>query len=162
MKTLRDLKTPAIKNSITGALLLCGGLLACVVAAQTPSSKPDPRAEETRRIVTSLDGSTLYKTYCAVCHGPGAKGDGPMAKMLVAKTPDLTRVAERHGGKFPRPLMEGVISGETLPAAGLPSGHGTREMPVWGPIFSQVSWDTDLGRVRVDNLARYIETLQTK
>jgi len=42
------------------------------------------------------------------------------------------------------------------------AGHGTREMPVWGPIFSQVDRDQDLGRVRIDNLARYLASLQTK
>jgi hypothetical protein len=34
-------------------------------------------------------------------------------------------------------------------------------MPVWEPIFSQVGQDQDLGRVRIDNLARYLENLQT-
>jgi hypothetical protein len=35
-------------------------------------------------------------------------------------------------------------------------------MPVWGPIFSQVAWDQDLGRMRVYNLAKYLEALQSK
>ena len=26
----------------------------------------------------------------------------------------------------------------------------------WGSIFSQIAWDQDLGRVRVDDLARYL------
>jgi mono/diheme cytochrome c family protein len=148
-----------MKKAMTGGLLACGGLLVWVVsAAQNPPAKPAPKPQETVRVTNSLDGSTLYNAYCAVCHGPGAKGDGPMAKMLVAKTPDLTRIAERQSGKFPRVRVEGIISGE----AALSSGHGTREMPIWGPIFSQVSWDMDLGRVRVDNLARYIESLQEK
>jgi len=51
-----------------------------------------------------------------------------------------------------------LISGEEAVGA----GHGTREMPVWGPIFSQVGQDQDLGRVRIDNLARYLESLQTQ
>ena len=34
-------------------------------------------------------------------------------------------------------------------------------MPVWGPIFSQVTRnDMDLGRVRVDNLTRYLRDIQ--
>jgi hypothetical protein len=35
-------------------------------------------------------------------------------------------------------------------------------MPIWKFIFSQVGPDVDLGRVRIDNMARYIESLQTK
>jgi hypothetical protein len=78
--------------------------------------------------------------------------------MLTVKTPDLTRVAEHHGGQFPRTRIEGIISGEVV----LASGHGTREMPIWGPVFSKIDRDMDLGRVRVDNLARYLESVQQK
>jgi hypothetical protein len=35
-------------------------------------------------------------------------------------------------------------------------------MPVWGPIFSEVSWDQDLGRVRIYSLAMYLEAIQVK
>ena len=40
------------------------------------------------------------------------------------------------------------------------SGHGSSEMPVWGPIFSRVTNDVDLGRVRIDNLSRYLRDIQ--
>jgi hypothetical protein len=71
---------------------------------------------------------------------------------------DLTRIAARNGGSFPLVRVRNVISGEEA----LGAGHGTREMPVWGPTFSQVGQDQDLGRVRIDNLARYPVSLQTK
>ncbi len=53
-------------------------------------------------------------------------------------------------------VSRGFISGEEP----LPRGHGTDEMPVWGPVLSQVEADRDLGRVRIDNLARYLQQLQ--
>jgi hypothetical protein len=81
-----------------------------------------------------------------------------MAKSLKVAPPDLTRIAMRHGGRFPMARIQRIISGEEP----LPAGHGTREMPVWGPIFSQIAWDQDLGRARVDNLTKYIEGMQTK
>ena len=81
-----------------------------------------------------------------------------MAKALKKAPDDLTHIAARNGGEFPLPRVRNVISGEEV----LSSGHGTREMPVWGPIFSQVGPDQDLGRVRIDNLARYLESLQSK
>jgi len=81
-----------------------------------------------------------------------------MAQSLKVRPPDLTRIAVRNGGKFPLPRVERIISGEQE----LPAAHGTREMPLWGPIFSEIAWDQDLGRVRVDNLARYLADLQTK
>jgi hypothetical protein len=80
-----------------------------------------------------------------------------MAKSLKVSVADLTRIAMRNGGTFPRMRMEQIILGEDIP-----SGHGAREMPLWGPVFSQVTADQDLGRVRVDNLARFIEGMQIK
>jgi hypothetical protein len=81
-----------------------------------------------------------------------------MAKALKTAPSDLTRITARNNGMFPLAKVRRIISGEDS----LGAGHGTKEMPVWGPIFSQVSWDLDLGRVRIDNLARYLETLQGK
>lgn len=149
-----------MKAAITGAALACGVLAACWYGAaqNSPAATGSVPTMEQTRLINSLDGAKLYSAYCAVCHGPVAKGDGPMSKILVVETPDLTRIAKRHGGKFPRAEIAGIISGEISYS----SGHGTREMPVWGPIFSQVSWDMDLGRVRTDNLARYLESLQEK
>jgi hypothetical protein len=81
-----------------------------------------------------------------------------MAQSLKIRPSDLTRISARNGGSFPLARISKVISGEEQ----VPNGHGTREMPLWGPIFSQVAWDTDLGRVRVDNLARYLRDTQGK
>ena len=81
-----------------------------------------------------------------------------MAKSLNKKTPDLTRIVLRKGEEFPLTRVQRIISGEEQ----LPAGHGSREMPVWGPVFSQVAWDQDLGRIRIYDLAKYIETLQVR
>lgn len=81
-----------------------------------------------------------------------------MAQALRTPPADLTLISMRYGGDFPLARVSQIISGEVQ----LPSGHGTRAMPVWGPIFSQVERDRDLGRVRIDNLARYLRDLQTK
>lgn len=148
-----------MRTMVTGGILASGVLgLWMFGSAQNATKRAVPKVEETTRVINSLDGPTLYNTYCAVCHGLDARGDGPMSKMLTKATPDLTRVAEHHGGKFPRMQIENIISGETV----VPGGHGSRDMPIWGPIFSQVAWDMDLGRVRVDNVTRYLETLQEK
>src|SRR5207248_2546632 len=116
------------------------------------------KAPEPDRLIVSVEGPALFKAYCAVCHGADAKGSGPMANSLKALPADLTRISARNGGTFPLARLRRVISGEEV----IPGGHGSREMPVWGPIFSQVDRDQDLGRVRVDNLARYLQTLQAK
>ena len=48
-------------------LSLCVGLLA---SAQAP--------QEGDHVIPSLDGQTLFVTYCAVCHGKAADGTGPI------------------------------------------------------------------------------------
>ena len=64
-----------------------------------------------------------------------------MALSLRTPPSDLTRIAARNGGVYPLARIERIISGEEQ----VPGGHGSRAMPVWGPIFSQISWDQDLG-----------------
>ena len=137
------------------ALIVLGWLLFQPAAAW---QKPEPQPSETVHLIDSIQGPALFNAYCAVCHGKDGKGGGAMAGSLKVKPADLTRIALRNGGKFPMARVQRIISGEEP----LPASHGPREMPVWGPIFSQIAWDQDLGRVRIDNLARYIEQMQTK
>ena len=138
--------------------MISRGIGALSIAAMTfglawQAQRADPSKE---RLIASVQGRDLYKTYCAACHGPDAKGDGPKAATLKIPPPDLTRISARHGGTFPLKLIERIISGEEE----LPHGHGP--MPVWGPVFSQVDRDQDLGRLRIDNLARYLKDMQSK
>ena len=132
-----------------GALSIGGAIFGLAWSAQGADPPKD-------RLIASIRGRDLYKTYCAECHGPKAKGDGPKAATLKVSPPDLTRISERHGGTFPLMLIERIISGDEE----LPHGHGP--MPVWGPVFSQVDRDQDLGRIRIDNLARYLRDIQSK
>ena len=57
--------------------------------------------------------------------------DGPVASTLRTHRPDLTTLARRNGGAFPRDRVRGFIEGTGRPLA----AHGTTEMPVWGPMF---------------------------
>ena len=139
-------------SGIARACLVCACLTWGVADAQKrPNAEAPP-------LIESVEGADLYGAYCAVCHGKDAKGGGPMAAALRAATPDLTGIAKRSGGKFPVERVRGIIAGEVE----LPQGHGTREMPVWGPVFSRVTWDRDLGPVRLRNLTAFLEKLQSK
>jgi mono/diheme cytochrome c family protein len=148
-------------NRTTLGALITGAALACVVAfAWSPqgATKNQGSKQEDARLIESIQGPALYKAYCASCHGTDAKGGGAMAKSLKVPPADLTRISARNAGKFPLMRIDRIISGEEQTG----SSHGTREMPVWGSIFSQVTRDQDLGRVRIDNLARYLRDIQTK
>jgi mono/diheme cytochrome c family protein len=140
-----------MNRKTTRVLTLCGALL----GAANGWAQSQPASE---RLIESIQGPALYQAYCAVCHGKDAKGNGPLAATLKTTPADLTRLAAHQSGKFPLVAVRNIISGD---AQSGPS-HGPRSMPVWGPIFSQVTNDQDLGRVRIDNLARYLETIQVK
>jgi mono/diheme cytochrome c family protein len=142
-----------MRAMVVWSLIAAGALSAVLVRGAQSQEAPS----ESTRLITSIQGPALYKAYCAVCHGPSGAGNGPMANSLKVQPSDLSRIARRNGGTFPRMRMERIILGEESVTE-----HGTREMPLWGPIFSQVTSDQDLGRVRVDNLARYIEGMQKK
>jgi mono/diheme cytochrome c family protein len=141
-------------RKLTGGLACYGVLLACALSLARNQKEPGA----TTRLIESIQGPALYRAYCTVCHGPIGTGNGPMAKSLKVKPADLTRITARNGGKFPLVRVQKIITGEEP----MPGAHGPRTMPVWGPIFSQIAWDQDLGRIRVYNLARFIEGLQAK
>jgi mono/diheme cytochrome c family protein len=104
-----------------------------------------------------LDGGKIFSNYCASCHGVNGNGDGPVAPALKTKVPDLTTLARRNRGTFPATRVRGIIAGDERYAA-----HGSREMPVWGPIFHQIEYDRDLGYVRLQNVTEYLGSIQKK
>jgi mono/diheme cytochrome c family protein len=132
---------------IAGSLLLLG-------AVKYPQQEQEYEAPT--YLIESLEGRDLFRAYCAACHGSDARGGGPAAASLKTKLPDLTRIAQRRGGVFPLLAVERTIAGEQSET----ETHGKREMPIWGPILSQIQRDRDLGRVRIRNLAKYLESLQ--
>lgn len=136
---------------IVAAMMLAFAIALSKGRTQTPPPPPN-------NAVMPVSGKELYFAYCASCHGREAKGTGPAASALRVRPPDLTRIAIMNGGRFPTQRVENVISGDDPSLA----AHGSREMPVWGPVFGQIAWDQDLGKVRIHNLAKYLESIQEK
>src|ERR1700686_4643543 len=141
--------------SYLGATVAVSLWLVFVLAtAHASQEHPAKNVQEDKpvHLIPSLDGADLFRSYCATCHGLTGKGDGPVAAALEKSVPDLTTITRRNGGTFPAKRVRTIIAGDQLVIA-----HGTREMPIWGPIFHQVEWDRDFGNVRLDNVAKYIE-----
>lgn len=140
-------------------LLVVAAVYSAIIFSPRLHAQEDKKgAQEETRLIQSLNGQALFQAYCASCHGKDGKGSGPAAPALKAKPADLTVIGKNSGGKFPSERIQKIISGDEQ----VKSAHGSREMPIWGPIFSQIAWDQDLGRVRVFNVAKYIESLQGK
>ncbi len=75
------------------------------------------------------EGKALYERHCATCHGLAAKGNGPMAPVLVVQPVDLTRLSAKNGGDFPLVRVVKRIDGrDPLVSHGSP-------MPVYGDFF---------------------------
>jgi len=136
---------------------LCLGTFTVLVAAVFPSGQR-PDAGRNSRMFPPLEGPKIFRMYCAACHGADGKGGGPVAGALKHGVPDLTSISRGNGGRFPRERVKAIIAGEEQSA----SAHGTREMPVFGPVFHDVEWDQDLGEVRLDNVTKYVESIQQR
>lgn len=148
-------------NRISQFVLSCVLLASlAVLFSSARVQEPQPKSEQKQtpqRLIQSVKGSDLFRAYCASCHGADGKGNGPVAPALNAKPSDLTIIAQRNGGVFPATRVRMIIAGDELIIA-----HGSREMPVWGPIFHRVEWDQDLGEVRLKNVTQYVESIQQK
>ena len=136
------------------AVLTAGAGAKTQSGSQTAQKAPDSE-KQPPPLIHSLEGPDLFRAYCASCHGKDGKGNGPVAPTLKATVPDLTVIAKNNGGIFPQARIRRIILGE-----GMIASHGSREMPVWGPIFFQVEADVDRGPVRSENLLKYIESIQ--
>ena len=125
------------------------------VQAQMPSSSTD-------------FGRFLYQSNCAVCHGVGGKGDGPLAgKVDTRGGADLTTLAKANNGVFPLERVYQVIGGREEILV-----HGSRDMPVWGTTFleriaSEGSIELPWGRefyvrIRILALVDYLSRIQQR
>jgi hypothetical protein len=103
------------------------------------------------------EGERLYLGACASCHGRDARGGGPDARELSVPPPDLTTLAARHEGRFPRQYVIDFVTGATE----VPT-HGTREMPVrsdrFGPGPGHVA--SAFARRQVELMADHLKALQ--
>ena len=145
------------KTNVVRRFILCVSVLVLARAAGAGVTTATDTASE---IVMRL-GHESYLQYCAACHGLDARGNGPVAARLKNVPSDLTRIAERHGGKFADREIADMIDGRAMPAI-----HGTREMPVWGRRFSTAIGGGDVGEEAVRGqlliLLEYLRSVQQK
>jgi mono/diheme cytochrome c family protein len=107
------------------------------------------------------DGKQMFLSYCASCHGPDGRGNGPTAVALKAVPSDLSQLSKNNKGVYP---AEHVIA--TLKFGVQNAAHGSKAMPVWGPALKAVdspsSGSQEKQALRINNLVKYVETLQVK
>jgi mono/diheme cytochrome c family protein len=134
-------------------------VLSAGVAAQTPAAQtPVPKVKVVRAVpIVSLDGHDNFTAYCAVCHGPDGKGNGPAAPAMKVAVPDLTGIAKRNKGKFDALSIEYIIKGTGKTST---PAHGVEDMPIWGEVFR--GEDKSATTLRIGNLVKFLESIQMK
>lgn len=137
--------------------LIAASLLWLAGSSRVRAHQNTPTPAQDQNITIPLDGGKIFQNHCAACHGASGNGNGPAAPALKTKVPQLTTLARRNHGTFPTDRVRSVIAGDEGHAA-----HGSREMPVWGPIFHQIDNDQDLGYVRLRNVTEYLKSIQQK
>jgi len=133
----------ALSTSRVAAVLLALGSASLAVGEdQTPRA---------------IAGHASFMTYCAVCHGVAARGDGPLADQLLVRPPDLTLFAKRNGGRFDEDTIRRIIDGRK-PV----KGHGGPDMPVWGDAFKKASdgYSDAAVREKVLGIVEYLRSIQ--
>lgn len=138
------------------SVLWIGGLLFGVALAGSTTETAVDQWQPLRQDYSS--GPYLYRVFCASCHGESGKGDGPVADLVRPRPSDLTAIAARRRGMFPRDEVFAIIDGRTR----IP-GHGSREMPVWGDVLRASEGDDEaIIRKRIDALVKHLEPIQSK
>jgi len=106
-------------------------------------------------------GKTLYLQNCVSCHGVDGKGDGPAAARLSTPPTDLTKIAARHGGKWPALEIMEILSGYSRNI--LPR----EDMPVIVNLLDNEMSEFDTGNgepilmpTKLIAIANYLESLQ--
>jgi mono/diheme cytochrome c family protein len=141
---------PLLASLAPAAAALTIVLMLMTTAAQ-PTAQPAPAPPP--------DGASLYKVYCASCHGASARGDGAVAQYLKYPAADLTRIASRANGVFPSGEVFKIIDGRQRVGA-----HGDSAMPVWGDGFTRVISGSSAAdnRARIEALVKYLEGIQMR
>jgi mono/diheme cytochrome c family protein len=119
------------------------------------------RAEGEDVVGDAAKGAMLYQEHCAVCHGDGAAGNGPMAPVLLVQPSDLTTLVARHGGVFPLERVAARIDGREPLVS-----HGS-DMPIYGQFFQgrDVALATEAGQPLltsqpIADLVAWLRTIQ--
>jgi mono/diheme cytochrome c family protein len=149
-----------VSRSSGFALFVC---LSVAARAQTPPTTRFAAAGENAKPARfdkaeASAGRSIYVRYCAGCHGPTLKGDGPVAPGLVKKPGDLTTIAVRNGFAFPFDKVAAIIDGRKSKDT-----HEAKDMPVWGEVFAVTALDdTPTAERAVSRLTHYVWSKQAK
>jgi mono/diheme cytochrome c family protein len=153
----------AIRSAAHIALIAAFALIALAAATWSGVSPATALAASTARgsdapAERAARGKTMFRVYCASCHGQAAAGDGPVSQYLNVPVPDLRTLASANDGEFPAERVYRLIDGRDEILV-----HGAREMPVWGHTFQDRDRDNDQEQEvaeRIRDLVAFVQSIQ--
>ena len=131
-------------------------LLVSLVAAVSAAPAQRPTEKPFSLLSPSLYGVDNFHDYCSPCHGRDGAGHGPVAPALKTPPTDLTQLASRNKGVFPRARVRDYITNGSDDIA----AHGSTAMPVWGSTFRALDSSDRSVSVRIANVVEYLSTIQ--
>jgi mono/diheme cytochrome c family protein len=143
--------------------LFCVFLLALIFPATVIAEVVVKEEPLTWGKTARLPGDHLYQNLCAACHNSDGTGNGKASDALGIGAPDLTHIAARNDGVFPRGEIELLIANGDFRTL-----HGASPMPDWEQQFTSVYFRTArnplrreaYARDRIRELSNYIEAIQ--
>jgi Cytochrome c len=136
--------------------------VAMAVAVATQGLGGLARAEGEAAAGDAAAGQLLFQSHCVVCHGREARGNGPMAPVLLVQPADLTTLILRHDGVFPLERVVTRIDGRDPLVS-----HGS-DMPIYGAFYEggrDVALRTEAGQPLltsqpIADLVAWLRTIQ--
>lgn len=132
--------------------------MAFTFAAAPSLGQSNTQASTPLKQTSPANGKQMFDNYCASCHGPDGKGNGPVASTLKMPPADLTALSKNNHGNFPEVRVISVLQyGTSVPS------HGTAEMPIWGPVLGKMERpNPQVQKLRISNLVGFLESIQAK
>ena len=144
------------------ALPITFGMIIIITASSAYGQVKIKQVPLSKEQAALTDGGELFDELCVVCHGKGGTGNGPAVSALKGAPSDLTVLAEKNNGTFPRKDVKTAIAGRFRE-----DSHGSIRMPSWSRVFEGANPDWRLYRRKIfamqqiDRLTDYVETIQT-
>ncbi len=133
-------------------------ILATVVALAVAQQTPPTIKHVPITNASSNSGNEMFNSYCAV---PWERWQGQWPGSL--RNEDVAGRSDRSGAEQRRKVSSGARRGCDARTGATTRSHGSKDMPVWGPLFSSLSQGQEAQvQQRISNLVSKIETLQTK
>jgi mono/diheme cytochrome c family protein len=141
-----------MKNLGTGSGVRVAAVAALALLLATAPGTGQAEGEDVTALIER--GQVSYMAHCAACHGAEGLGGGPVAQYLTVSPTDLTQLGV--GDEFPFDEVYDVIDGREVP------GHGTREMPVWGPALTgmDATGDRKAVKEKLVELVYFLKSMQ--